>query len=194
MEDLSPYVKGNGRYVLKETQSPQGYALIDPISFTVNGNTVKNQIIRAVDRNVRIHLTIVKTDSETGLPLKDCEVTVFRTSDRTIALDMSGKRAKLTTDENGEARITLPYEPEGYYVLETRAPKGYAINRSRFDVSVQRENNPAVVFEEIKISDEKKTVPTGVGSGNGWLLINAGALMACAALILQCISQFRSRR
>ena len=151
-------------------------------------------MIRAVDRNVRIHLSVMKTDSVTGTALEDCEVTVFKAADHSIAYDVNGNKAKLRTDENGEARLTLPYEPEGYYVLETKAPKGYAINRSRFDVSVQRENNPAVLFEEIKISDEKKTVPTGVGSGNGWLLINAGALMACAALIIQCVSQSKSRR
>lgn len=193
-EDLSPYVKGNGRYEIRETASPQGYALADPLTFTVNGNTSKHQMVRAVDRNVRIHLSVVKTDSETGTPLEDCEVTVFKTADHSIAYDASGNKAKLRTDENGEARVTLPYEAEGYYVLETKAPKGYAINRSRFDVSAKRENNPAVLFEEIKISDEKKTVPTGVGSGNGWLLINAGAIMACTALILQCVSQSKSRR
>jgi hypothetical protein len=63
IEDLSSYVKGDGTYVLKEISAPQGYALCDPLVFTVKGNSAKNQLLRMIDRNVRIHLSVHKTDS-----------------------------------------------------------------------------------------------------------------------------------
>ncbi len=194
IEDLSSYVKGDGTYVLKEISAPQGYALSDPLVFTVKGNSAKNQLLRMIDRNVRIHLSVHKTDSEDGSPLSGAQITVYHASGNREARDVNGKRATGTTDENGEVSFVLPYDPQGYYVRETKAPKGYSLNRSRFDLSGVSENNPPVVFEEITITDSRKTVPTGIGARVPALLW-ASLVLALIAAGVRCVNGYgRSHR
>lgn len=189
LEDLSSYVSGEGTYVLKEIQAPKGYALSDPLVFTVKGNSAQRQILRMIDRNVRVHLCVKKTDSETGDPLAGAEITVYHSSDNTEAALINGRRAKGITSENGEVSFILPYDPQGYYVRETKAPKGYSINKSRFDLSEDSENNPPVIFEQITISDSRNTVPTGIANRTP-VLLWAGVALALITVIAQCVNGY----
>ena len=143
---------------------------------------------------MRIHLSVHKTDSEDGSPLSGAQITVYHASGNREARDVNGKRATGTTDENGEVSFVLPYDPQGYYVRETKAPKGYSLNRSRFDLSGVSENNPPVVFEEITITDSRKTVPTGIGARVPALLWASIALALIAAGV-RCVNGYgRSHR
>ena len=191
-EDLSPYVTGSGRYLLRETQAPQGYAICSPVFFTVSGNTEEKQMIRAVDRIVRIHLDVLKTDSDTGRPLQDCEVSVYRVSDDEIAVDLYGSKAVQKTDKDGKAVFSLPYDEKGYYVRETKAPKGYKLNPEKFMLNLIRENNPPVVFEEITITDQRKAVSTGISLSDGSYLIYGG--LSLLFLTLLCVFFLKSRQ
>lgn len=191
--DLSAYVRGDAKYTLKELEAPEGYAVCDPVTFRVSGNSERSQMVRAVDRTVRIHLSVLKTDSETGSALSDCEVTVFTKADGRIAKGMNGKDAKLITDENGKASLILPYDPQGYEVRETKAPKGYTLNPNSFDVLADTSHNPPVIFKEVHITDQKKTVKTGIGSSEGEGMVTGGGSLLSIVLTLRCIKRYKER-
>ncbi len=94
----------------------------------------------------------------------------------------------------GKASVILPYEEQGYYLMETKAPKGYKLNAERFTVSATETNNPPVVFREVRITDQKKTVPTGIAAAGGSGLLISGAVLVLMSGICACIGYFRSRR
>ena len=182
-EDLSPYVKGGERYIIEEISAPEGCALMDPLSFTVSGTAERHQLIHAVDRPIRVRLQIIKTDAADGKPLKDAHFQIF-CADGSKAASLSGENAEVITGEDGRAEVTLPYDPEGYYVLETKAPSGYRLNRSRFEISPQPEVSAPLISVKVEVSDEKKTVETGLYGSRGRLMILLAGVLACAALLL----------
>ena len=58
--------------------------------------------------------------------LEGCEFTLFN-SNGDVALDLEGNECIKETNEEGVAEFTVPYNTEGYYLQETRAPEGYQI-------------------------------------------------------------------
>ncbi|MDO5109720.1 MAG: SpaA isopeptide-forming pilin-related protein [Erysipelotrichaceae bacterium] len=182
-EELSPYLAGGKTYILEETEAPEGYALMEPIRFQANGSAERHQLIHAVNRKVRIRLEIYKTDAADAKPLAGAVFQVYRSLDDRKALDTDGKNARVTTGEDGCASLVLPYEKTGYYVLETKAPSGYRLNRTRFDVQAELRPCVPVIRAGMPVSNEKKTVETGIGGPGGRVLIVVSGVLMCVFLM-----------
>ena len=105
-----------GNYFYQETFAVPGFALDDtkyPISITENGQVITKTIVNYKSAGT---IKILKTDSETGQPLKGAEFTILDDHMREVA--------KGTTDESGVVVFAgLPLGP--YYCQESQVPPGY---------------------------------------------------------------------
>lgn len=181
---ISSLLKGGSAYVLHEKAAPQGYVTAADIPFTATGTLARPQLVSMMDQKGMIWIHVIKTDAaDHEKRLKDAQFHVYRAADDTVARDMDGNDAVLTTDEDGNAWISLIYDPQGYYVIETQAPDGYQLNDQTFDVELSEktgfsEENPVV----IEVSDEQE-VPTGtmidwkLFIGVGCLVLSVGMAM-----------------
>lgn len=84
--------------------------------------------------------------------LKGAEYGVYSDS----SLSGASKVGVLTTDENGESN-TLTLNARTYYVRETTAPKGYALDKTTYTVTIK----PNETYK-LKVSDKPTLDPVGV--------------------------------
>lgn len=84
--------------------------------------------------------------------LKGAEYGVYSAS----SLSGASKVGVLTTDENGESN-TLTLNAGTYYVRETTAPKGYALDKTTYTVTIK----PNETYK-LKVSDKPTLDPVGV--------------------------------
>ena len=84
--------------------------------------------------------------------LKGAEYGVYSDS----SLSGASKVGVLTTDENGESN-TLTLNAGTYYVRETTAPKGYALDKTTYTVTIK----PNETYK-LKVSDKPTLDPVGV--------------------------------
>ena len=136
--DISSFVKGSDEakkywYILREAEAPFGYAMMEDIAFYVTGTKENVQCIQAMDMKKDVRIKVLKKDaSSTDTLLKGATFTLYD-KDHQIVKDKDGNDCILTTDDSGTVQFEIPYE-EGYYIQETKAPKGYQLNESKFDI------------------------------------------------------------
>lgn len=108
---------------------------------------------------VELNVTIAKADAEkVKYFLKGAEITVFD-KDGNIAKDKNGKQCVGLTDENGNVTFTVLYsEGSKYYAQETKAPKGYQINKDKFEVKPKVYDKRSVDIS-ISILDKALVIP-----------------------------------
>ena len=188
-EDISKYVRGNDGtyYILREDEAPFGLNKIVDQAFEValpDENSSTAQVIMAIDDIAHVYVNVVKLDKDDkNTKLAGAEFEIRKTSD-------NSKVATLTTDANGEAKADLEYLVDGdtYYVVETKAPKGYKLNSTKFKVNVSegytfKSDSPII----IEVGDEKET-KTGVSAP-----IGAAAGMGIAAMALGLVLYIRKK-
>lgn len=135
------------------------------------------------DRKGMIWIHLIKKDA--GNPdqkLEGAELTVFRHKDDAIAKDPEGNDVVLYTDENGDAWTEILYDPQGYYVKETKAPEGYQITDLIYEVKPSEkigfsEDHPVVI--EVLNDREVKT-----GTGMDYRLLSAAGFLILSVFLL----------
>ena len=162
--DISSYVKGSDEtkkywYILREVESPFGYAMMEDIAFYVTGTKENVQFIQAMDMKKDVRIKVVKKDaSSKDTLLKGATFTLYD-KDHQIVKDKDGNDCILTTDDSGTVQFEIPYD-DGYYIQETKAPQGYQLNQAKFDV-VYPENytflEPLVIQVEDKPNETVNT-------------------------------------
>lgn len=166
--DISKYVKGGERYILRESEAPFGFNTFEDIEFTVSGKKNEAQVLIATDVRKTYYVSAKKVDAQnTSKTLKGAEITLFN-ADNTVAKDVNGKECVGTTDENGVITWNVEFNGDngGYYVKETGAPAGYRINNNKYAVELSEDydfaqNNPVIIV----VNDEAlPAVKTGVGA------------------------------
>ena len=166
--DISKYVKGGERYILRESEAPFGFNTFEDIEFTVSGKQNEAQVLIATDARKTYYVSAKKVDAQnTSKTLKGAEITLFN-ADNTVAKDVNGKECVGTTDENGVITWNVEFNGDngGYYVKETGAPAGYRINNNKYAVELSEDydfaqNNPVIIV----VNDEAlPAVKTGVGA------------------------------
>ena len=166
--DISKYVKGGERYILRESEAPFGFNTFEDIEFTVSGKQNEAQILIATDARKTYYVSAKKVDAQnTSKTLKGAEITLFN-ADNTVAKDVNGKECIGTTDKNGVITWNVEFNGDngGYYVKETGAPTGYRINNNKYAVELSEDydfaqNNPVIIV----VNDEAlPAVKTGVGA------------------------------
>lgn len=178
-----------GDYTLKETASPYGYLIANEVEFTVK-ETGEIQKVSMSDERVKGQIEIYKTDSKTKSPIKGV---MFEVRDK------EGKvLATLTTDKKGYAETEVvdigTYDEEGsfeqdipYYVVETKAAKGYILDDTPHEVLFQYDDSAVenVIYTlKVKNKPEKPKLPQTGGGYKPWLYGAAGGLLIGAGIYL----------
>ena len=119
--DELPY----GSYRVTEQTPPDGYVKSSRVE-TVEWDGTKDVTI--VWENVRdISLTIIKVDEQTGVSLADATFDVFA----------DGKLfTSVTTNDNGEARVTGIRKEAYIEIVETAAPAGYVLDKTPHGIHI----------------------------------------------------------
>lgn len=178
-----------GDYTLKETASPYGYLITNEVEFTVE-ETGEIQKVAMSDERVKGAVEIYKTDSKTKSPIKGVEFELRNKDGKVLA--------KLTTDKKGYAKTDLldigTYDEEGnfekdipYYVVETKAAKGYVIDTTPHEVLLQYDDSAVenVVYTlKLKNKPEKPKLPQTGGDYKPWLFGVAGGFLIGAGIYL----------
>ena len=178
-----------GDYTLKETASPYGYLIANEVEFTVE-ETGEIQKVAMSDERVKGAVEIYKTDSKTKSPIKGVEFELRNKDGKVLA--------KLITDKKGYAKTDLldigTYDEEGnfekdipYYVVETKAAKGYVIDTTPHEVLLQYDDSAVenVVYTlKLKNKPEKPKLPQTGGGYKSWMFGVAGVFLIGAGIYL----------
>ena len=178
-----------GDYTLKENASPYGYLIANEVEFTVE-ETGEIQKVAMSDERVKGAVEIYKTDSKTKSPIKGVEFELRNKDGKVLA--------KLITDKKGYAKTDLldigTYDEEGnfekdipYYVVETKAAKGYVIDTTPHEVLLQYDDSAVenVVYTlKLKNKPEKPKLPQTGGDYKPWLFGVAGGFLIGAGIYL----------
>ena len=119
--DELPY----GSYRITEQTPPDGYVKSDRVE-TVEWDGTKDVLITW--ENVRdISLTIIKVDEQTGVSLPNASFDVFA----------DGKLiTSVTTNDDGEARVTGIQKEAYIEIVETAAPAGYVLDKTPHGIHI----------------------------------------------------------
>jgi uncharacterized surface anchored protein len=127
----------DGTYVVSETIAPEGY-ILDSAPQTVVVKSGKLTVAEFTDKPLS-GIEILKTDADTGAPLKGAVFTIERTNGERIG-------DKHTTDEAG--KIIVSGLTEGVYVVsEIQAPSEYVLNSAPKTVDVKSNKLTVAEFE-----------------------------------------------
>ena len=144
--DISEYVEGGEKYILRESEAPFGFEKFEDIEFEVTGTRQHEQVIMAVDHRKVFYVSAIKVDAmDNSKKLKGAELTLFK-ADGTVAVDKDGNPCVGITDGEGVITWAVEYADDlgGYYVQETAAPEGYRINHDHFQVELSEDYDFAV--------------------------------------------------
>ena len=188
--DISKYVEGGKKYILRESEAPFGFEKFEDIEFTVTGTRQSKQIISAVDQRKVFYVSAIKVDAmDSSKKLKGAELTLFK-ADGTVAVDKDGNPCVGITDGEGVITWTVEYADDlgGYYVQETAAPEGYRINHDHFQV-VLSEDYDFAVNNAVKVVVNDMALPS-VKTGDtfnaaGLAMMFVGGLAVAVFLFLK---------
>lgn len=192
-EDISQYVKGSNEvsgdvwYILRELKAPQGYETSRDIPFVVKGSRNLHQCIQMIDQRNCFNVSIQKTDaSDAKKVLQGVEFTMY-TKDGKIAKDRYGKDCVAKSDEKG--MITWNFDGSqnisGYYIMETKALKGYQLNKKKYVISIDEavSKKRSILFE---IENRKiTTVDTSQKTNIFAFAFTCSLALICAYLTLK---------
>ena len=144
--DISKYVEGGKKYILRESEAPFGFEKFEDIEFEVTGTRQHEQVIMAVDHRKVFYVAATKVDAQDNTKkLKGAELTLFK-ADGTVAVDKDGNPCVGITDGEGVITWAVEFADDlgGYYVQETAAPEGYRINNDHHKVVISEDYDFAV--------------------------------------------------
>ena len=115
-----------GTYTVREKNAPQGYRLSAETTQSTDVSAGVQSEVMFTNERIMGRIRIVKTDSETGLPIAGAVFSVTRLSgpESDQAADIGTVVAQLTTDAQGMAETGLLPWGE-YQIAETGVPEGY---------------------------------------------------------------------
>ena len=134
VEDLQP-----GLYVLEETAAPGGY-ILDPQKRTVQIEAGRTTKVSFTNKQAP-GLEILKTDTETGLPLAGAKFKISKPDGSTIG--------EYVTGEDGKINLTN-LAPGVYEIEEIEAPAGYVLNPQKKSITLESGKTASITFVNIK--------------------------------------------
>ena len=142
-----------GSYFYQETKAPQGIKVDDtiyPFEIVEDGqNVIKNMI----NYYVRGSLKIYKVAEDTNKPLANAEFTIYDEDRNAVAT--------VITNQDGVASVdNLVYGT--YYYKETKAPNGYKLNNTEYQLNIEDESEVVCVVYNVK--DELPKTGSGVST------------------------------
>lgn len=123
-----------------------------------------------------VKITVTKKSAGTEYKLKGAEITVFDKNGKVIK-DRFDKKAVGKTDKDGVIVFEiLAYKNQEYYVQETKAPKGYELNKDKFKLERDEKGNLEGDID-IEILDTMIIIPP-TGDNNYYMVYLALLILA----------------
>lgn len=196
------YALKPNKYILHEETAPNGYLVVSDVPFEVK-ETGEIQKVSMKDERPVGQLTVKKTDSENGAPLKGVEFEIRNKVTKEVA-------GKLVTGEDGTAKSEeLPaavyengkyVEPIVYVLVEVKPLDGYEANKKEEEVVFTYKDDKTKVIEitkEVKNTRkpgvEAPAAPKTGDSTNIWIPI-AVALFAIGGITVVIIRKRKRNR
>lgn len=148
-----------GTYDVVEVTAPQGYVLDSTRhEVTITSGGTANLSVKNTPKTGKINLAKSSskpeyTDNNSVYSLKDAVYTVYKKGTKTEV-------GKITTDKDGKGSLDN-LAIGSYDVVETTAPKGFALDATTHSVTVNETNN-SVVTIDLKVKDIPQLDPVGV--------------------------------
>ena len=148
-----------GTYDVVEVTAPQGYVLDSTRhEVTITSGGTANLSVKNTPKTGKINLAKSSskpeyTDNNSVYSLKDAVYTVYKKDTKTEV-------GKITTDKDGKGSLDN-LAIGSYDVVETTAPKGFALDATTHSVTVNETNN-SVVTIDLKVKDIPQLDPVGV--------------------------------
>ena len=181
-----------GKYKLKEIASPYGYLMANEVEFEVQ-ETGEIQKVTMVDERIKGYIEIYKTDSDTKKPIKGVKFEIRDEKGNVIQ--------KLKTNKKGYAKSKeldiCTYKDNGekdkdiiYYVVETKAAKGYLLDKKENKVAITYVGNASqsipyklTLTNKPEKPDKPKLPQTG-GNYNPWVYVIIGSFFIAVFIAL----------
>lgn len=159
--NISPIVKADGNYWVREVKTPSGYRNQEDqlIHVPKYAQTVN---VFFLNETKKIQLQLEKRERGQSKGLSGAHYRVFHQNGQALR-DEFGQIVELVSDAQGKAKKAIPYSKEGYFLKEIKAPKGYEVDMNPIPILVEKGdsfdcNKPIL----LKVEDQKKQlVPTG---------------------------------
>ena len=184
---IAQLLKGQETYILHETEAPFGCRTAEDITFRMTGTETHPQTVIIKNEYRPFELKVFKCDAdEKDHMLEGAEFTVFRYADDQPAHTEDGSTAAGRTDRNGTLSFTLPYDPEGYYLREMKAPDGYVKSEDVIPVHLDRTFDFSRAYE-VTAENRPHTPVTG-DAAHDWmkgLLISLAAAGAAGVILVR---------
>ncbi|MFP3375864.1 SpaA isopeptide-forming pilin-related protein [Bacillus sp. SIMBA_069] len=154
-----PQTLAPGTYKIYETVAPEGYQkLIIPVEVTLQAGETKAIEIKNTLQKGQIELK--KIDSENGeKPLANAEFDIVKDG---VVVE------HIITDKDGKA-ISKPLAPGKYTLKETKAPEGYQLKETEFEVNVTGDGIFPITVENA-MTDKGNVEISKVDKENGSVL------------------------
>ncbi|MBG9827976.1 SpaA isopeptide-forming pilin-related protein [Bacillus wiedmannii] len=154
-----PQTLAPGTYKIYETVAPEGYQkLTIPVEVTLQAGETKAIEVKNTLQKGQIELK--KIDSENGeKPLANAEFDIVKDS---VVVE------HIVTDKDGKA-ISKPLAPGKYILKETKAPEGYQLKETEFEVNVTGDGIFPITVKNT-MTDKGNVEITKVDKENGSVL------------------------
>ncbi len=150
-----------GDYTLVETKAPEGYVLNNkeyPFTIDSNQQVIEFEVINEKQQVPDIEIPEVEVIGQIDLSKTDEDGSVLSGAEFTI-YDADGNEVEvITTDENGYA-ISSQLALGKYSVVETKAPDGYILEDTKYEVEIASRFDIAHVNDGNAIINEKQQMP-----------------------------------
>lgn len=125
-------------------------------------------------------LEVLKVDGNNSQPLQDAGFTLYTDS---ACQSVATNGAEVTTDVNGKATFT-GLAAGTYYLKETKAPAGYNLNSTVFEITVAEDGSGSTegVYSQT-VEDYPLETPNTGGMGTMMFTIGGALLIACAGVL-----------
>lgn len=185
-----------GRYTLREEYAPWGYTIANEVEFVVDD---KQQIRKVTmkDELMKGRIVIEKTDADNGKPLAGTEFEI-RDKDgnviETLVTDEEGKAVSSKLDigifKDGECTEKITY-----YVVETKAARGYVLDDTPHEVSFSYDAGkepPEVIRYHLSVKNKKH--PQTGGNYEPLLFTAVGSLLILLGGVLYIFGKKKDKK
>ena len=183
--DISEYVKGEETYILREDEAPFGFEKVEDVEFTVSGENSVYQVVLVKDNRSKEYIQVEKVDAaNTSKKLAGAQLELYNTKTNKLV-------AKGTTGSDGTVTFTVKWNDNngGYYIKETKAPKGYTLSSEKYQISEATSNIGLDKDSPIKVTIKNSANPN-TGDTIPWIYVG---LMA-SSIVGLCYLLYKKRQ